>query len=395
GTTTGGGTVVGMGGGSASGGTTGVGSTGGGTTTGGSTGSGNGGSTKGGSGNASTPDPIVTVPGTQKVASGSTIAISGASISDPWGANAPGLMALNVSSNNGTVSLKDANGNPFPGSGSTWVQVKAPLAQINAALATLSYTASGTSGSVTVDIWDQAGVEATKSFNVNVSSSAGGSTGSSGGGTNSGVTTPPGTGSSGGNNGGGTGPTGSTGPAINIAANDANPVVMASNTTIGASAGDHMIFIGGTGDTLTATGGTESVMAFQGGNKITTGAGNDTIRFAGTNSVINAGGGNNMLADSGNNNTIVLPGANKGYDDVYGWVMTNGDTFDLRGLLASTKWNGSTSAIKQYVSVDSSSGSAVINVTPSGTPGGATYKVATFEASGPVSLTTLLSHSIV
>ena len=58
---------------------------------------------------------------------------------------------------------------------------------------------------------------------------------------------------------------------------------------------------------------------------------NDTIRFAGSGNVINAGAGSNVLMESGGNNTIVLPAANKGIDDIFGYVMTNVDKFDLRG----------------------------------------------------------------
>lgn len=191
-------------------------------------------------------------------------------------------------------------------------------------------------------------------------------------------------------------PTTTTGaaPAISIAAGDAHPVENVSNTTIGASAGDHMIFIGGMGDTLTATGGTETVQAFQGGNTITTGSGNDTLYFAGTNNTVDAGGGNNTLYDSGTNNTIVLPSANQGYDDIRGYLMTNGDKFDMHNLLASTSWNGDMSTIGDYVSVTQSGTSAVINVDPSGTQGGASYTIATLEGTGPVTLNTLLAHAI-
>jgi Ca2+-binding RTX toxin-like protein len=167
-----------------------------------------------------------------------------------------------------------------------------------------------------------------------------------------------------------------------------------SNAAITASAGDHLIFIGGTGNTLTATGGTETVQAFQGGNTITTGAGNDKIYFSGSNNVVNAGAGNNALYDSGTNNTIVLPAANQGYDDIYGYMMTNGDKFDMRGLLASTSWNGDLATIGNYVAVTPSGTGSVIQVDPSGVAGGASYVAATLEAAGPVSLSTLLAHAI-
>jgi hypothetical protein len=155
-----------------------------------------------------------------------------------------------------------------------------------------------------------------------------------------------------------------------------------------------MIFLNGTGDTLTATGGTETVMAWQGGNTITTGSGNDTIRYAGSNNVINAGSGSNVIADSGSNNTIVLPGANQGYDDIYGNLPDNGDKFDLRQALSGTSWNGDLSTIGNYVKLGVTGTSTTISVDASGAAGGATYAVAKLENIGAPSLSTLLARSI-
>src|SRR5262249_35032155 len=158
-------------------------------------------------------------------------------------------------------------------SGNGSISVSGTLGQIQADLATLSYTAGSTGASITIDVWDQAGVEASRSFQTSL------------------------------------GATTSNPTATDVVEN-------ASNTQINVSSGDHMIFIVGSGDTLAATGGNETIQAYQGGNSITSGTGDDTIRFAGTNNVIDAGGGANVLADSGTNNTLVLPGAGQGTDDV-------------------------------------------------------------------------------
>jgi hypothetical protein len=322
----------------------------------------------------SSPDPVLAVPASESVAAGASVAISGVSLSDPWAASHAGTLALNVTTSGGTVSMKGASGTALAGSGTSAIHVSGSLAQINADLATLSYTAGSANASVAVNVWDQSGAEATKSVGVTIGSG----TTTSGGATTSGSTTSGST----------------TTSTITIASTDADPVENVSNAAITATGGDHLIFIGGTGNVLTATGGTESVQAFQGGNTITTGAGNDKIYFSGSNNVVNAGAGNNTLYDSGTNNTIVLPGANQGYDDIYGYMMTNGDKFDLRGLLASTSWNGDVATIGKYVSVTPSGTGSVIKVDPSGVTGGATSTAATLEAAGPVSLTTLLAHSI-
>jgi hypothetical protein len=319
------------------------------------------------------PDPVISAPASQTVAPGSTATISGVSLSDAWAAGNPGTLALNVTATGGTVAMQDGYGDTIAGSGTSGIATSGTLSQINADLQTLSYTADSSGGSVTVNIWDQKAAQASETIDTTASGST--TTGDAGGGT---------TGDSGTN----------TTSSATIAAADATPVEVVNDASITATSGDHMIFIGGTQDVLTATGGTETVQAYQGGNTITTGAGDDTIRFAGSNNVINAGGGNNDLMDSGNNDTIVLPGANQGYDDMFGYMMTNGDQFDLRSLLASTSWDGDASTIGNYVSVADVNNSAVISVDPTGVAGGASSVVATLESTGPIPLSTLLAHSI-
>jgi hypothetical protein len=333
--------------------------------------------TSGGTGAAGTSNDLaVAVPGSESVAAGAMQAISGVSVSDPWAAGTGGDMALNVWDQSGTLSI---DGQTFgPGGGPVpFGMFSGSLAQINADLASLTYTAGAKGGSdtITVDVWNQAGVEVKETIGVN-SAGSGGS-----------ATTTSSSGSSGASDG-------SSSRGISIASDDAAPVENVSNAVISATAGDHMIFIGGTGNTLTATGGTETVKAFQGGNTITTGEGNDKIYYAGSGNVIDAGGGTNTLYDSGSNNTIVLPGADQGTDNIYGYMMSNGDKLDLRGLLGSTSWDGAANTLGNYLSVSQSGNNAVIHVDPSGVSGGASYVAATLEEAGAVSLSTLLSHSM-
>ena len=339
--------------------------------------SGGAGSVSGGTGAAGTSNDLaVAVPGSESVAVGATQPISGVSVSDPWAAGTGGDMALNVWDQSGTLSI---DGQTFgPGGGPVpFGMFSGSLAQINADLASLTYTAgaNGGSDSITVDVWNQAGVEVKQTIGVNGAGSGGSATTTS---------SSKSSGASDGSSSGG----------ISIASDDAAPVENVSNAVISATAGDHMIFIGGTGNRLTATGGTETVQAFHGGNTITTGGGNDQIYYSGSGNVIDAGSGNNTLYDSGSNNTIVLPGANQGTDNIYGYMMSNGDKLDLRGLLGSTSWDGSANTLGNYLSVSQSDNNAVINVDPSGVPGGASYVVATLEGAGAVSLSTLLSHSM-
>ena len=335
------------------------------------------------SGNSSTPNPVVSAPASETAAAGASIALPNVSISDPWAAGNAGTLALNVTATGGTVAMTDANGNPLPGSGTAAIHISDTLAQLNADLATLSYTAGASGASVTVDIWDQAGIEASQQIAVGVGSSG------VGGSPNPASTDTSGASAS------STSPTSDTGTnTIAISPDDSNPVELVNNATIVATGGDHMIFIGGTGDTMTATGGTETVQAFQGGNAITTGDGNDTISYAGSNNVIDAGGGSNLLQDSGANNTIVLPAGGAGADDIFGYVLMNGDQLDLRAMLTATSWQGDAGSLGNFIQLTSDGASTTIQVDPSGTSGGATYSVATLEGAGAVSLTSLLAHAI-
>ena len=190
-------------------------------------GSGSGGGTggtgsTGGTGGTTTPspNPVITVPASETVTAGASLAVSGVSIADPWAALQSGTLALNVIATGGTVSMLDSSGNRLAGSGTSGIHVSGTLSQINAELKTLNYAAGSTAGggSVVVDIWDQAGVEATKTVGVTIKSA---------------MTT------------------------ISIAATNANVVENVSNAIITTTSGNHTIFIGGTGDTLVATGGIE------------------------------------------------------------------------------------------------------------------------------------------
>jgi hypothetical protein len=134
------------------------------------------------------------------------------------------------------------------------------------------------------------------------------------------------------------------------------------------------------------------VQAFQGGNRITTGAANDLISFAGSGNTINAGAGTNVLQDSGSNNTIVMPGAAQGFDDVFGYVLQNGDKLDFRAALAATSWNGTQSTLGNFLHVTTSGANAIIAL--SNISSGAATQIADLEGAGQVTLSGLLAHSI-
>ncbi len=310
--------------------------------------------------------PLITVPASLAVTSGSTTSVSGVSVTDAFAASTPGTIALNLSAGSGMLTMTNSSGSVVSGSGTHAISTSGTLAQISYDLAHLSYTAGATAGadSISVDIWDQAGLEATKSVAVSVTTPTAAATTST--------------------------------STITIAAGTADPVITVSYATISAILGNHLIFIGGTHDVLTATGGNETVQAYQGSNTITTGKGNDTIQIAGTGNIVNAGSGNNQIDDSGSGNRIVLPSGGQGMDDIYGYVLLNGDILDFRSMLAGTKWNQNSATLANYLKVSTPDGSdAVISVTPTGAAGGSSYNVATLHGSGPIKFATLLAHSVV
>jgi serralysin len=314
----------------------------------------------------------VSAPASIQDTSGASVAVPGVQITDDYASRNPATVTARITDQNGTLSTVDAWGNWQQGFGAGGLTLSGTIWQVNAGLSNLQYAGSG-SDSIAIQVSDSVGAQAAVAVSVN-------------GGAGTPVSAPTASAPD---------PTPSPSQADQqIAAGDSQPVITASNTSIGASAGDHMIFIEGTGDTLIAVGGTETVHAYQGGNSITTGAGNDRILYGGSGNRIDAGGGNNRLDDSGSNSTIVLPGAGQGNDDIYGWVMQNGDTFDLRSLLAQTSWNGNAGSIGDFVHVNMAGVDATISVDPSGAPGGASYDVATLRDSGTMDLSALLAHSI-
>jgi hypothetical protein len=331
---------------------------------------------------AVTPTPqdlAVTVPTAETVAVGASLSISGASISDPWSASAAGAMTLNVwDTGPGTIHMAGQTAGASGG-----ITVTGSLAQLNADLAGLTYT-SPTVGtdSIAIDAWNQAGVEATQTIGVTITTTA-----SSGALTTgpAAAPTPP--------------PTAPLAPppqtlpgSITIASDDANPVINDSYAVITATAGNHMLFIGGLHDVATLTGGTETVQAYQGYNAITTGAANDKISIAGTYNIVDAGAGTNTINDSGGGNTIVMPAAGGGIDQVYGYVLQAGDVLDFTVALKATAWNGSPSTLSQFLHVAMSGNDAIISM--SNTANGPSTRIADLHDSGTVSMATLLAHAV-
>jgi len=323
-------------------------------TTGGATG---GGTTGGGT----TAGPSITAPGPKTVAAGQKLAITGVQVVDTFAATHAGALALNVSSTGGAIAMTDA-GKTLAGSDTSSIFVQGTFAQINADLATLSYMAGATAvpGQISLQVYDQLGLSATTELPVSITGGA-----------------PP------------------AAPTITGTAGDDNIVATVDHTTINSGAGNDSIFLSGTGDVVTTGNGANTVMGFVGGNTITTGSGNDDIRIGGSASVVNAGLGVNTISDGGTGNTFALPKSGGTYN-FFGYVLQNSDLLDLRPLLAATSWNGAQATLANFLNTTASPDGAntMLVVTPTGAATGASYTAATFNGSGAVSLTTLLSHSL-
>jgi hypothetical protein len=147
-----------------------------------------------------------------------------------------------------------------------------------------------------------------------------------------------------------------TATSVTIAANQASTTVSSNDVSVNATAGNHMVFISGTGDTVNLTGGTETI------------------------------------TDTGSANTYVIPPAGKGYDTFTSNVFTSGDTLDLRTALAATNWNGSASALPNYLSVTSSGSAAVLSIASAS--GGTATGIATIDGASGTTLSNLLAHAL-
>jgi len=106
------------------------------------------------------PGPQLTLPPSEAVVVSTGLAVTGVSVADAFAAGNPGTMALNVSDSTGRLTMRDAVGNPLPGSGTSSISFNGTLSQVNAALATLTYVSGTTTGTdtISVGIWDQAGL---------------------------------------------------------------------------------------------------------------------------------------------------------------------------------------------------------------------------------------------
>jgi hypothetical protein len=163
---------------------------------------------------------------------------------------------------------------------------------------------------------------------------------------------------------------------VTLAANQLTYVDSTGNVAVSATAGDHTVFLNGSGDSADLTGGNESLTTTS-NNSIVTGSGNDAVVASGTGNSVSLGTGNNVFTDNGSNNDLILaPG---GVTAAKGQFATNGDTFDMRQVMAATDWNDQTSTLNNYLSLTQAGGFTSVGV--SNTSGGTATQVALIQGS--------------
>ena len=143
---------------------------------------------------------------------------------------------------------------------------------------------------------------------------------------------------------------------IVIAAGAASTTVSASQVSVVAAAGTHMLFLKGSGDVVSLSGGT------------------------------------NTITDTGSGNTYILPVAGKGDDIFTSNILKTGDTLDLKMSLAATNWDGTTPTLAKYLTVANSTKGATLSV--AATSGGPGVPIATINGAAATTLTSLLAHTI-
>ncbi len=204
----------------------------------------------GGGGGGTSSGPIFTLPSSETTTTGGSVAVTGVSVTDAFAASNPGTLVLNLSATLGLLAMT-SGGARLAGSGTHAMSVTGTLAQINADLATLTYTAGSTAGGDTInlDVWDQAGLEGTKSLEVTVTAT-------------------------------------STGPVISVPASDS--VAAGSATAVAGISVTDAYAASSPGNVVLDVSATSGLVAMTAGGAQLTGSGTHTISVSGTLAQINA-----------------------------------------------------------------------------------------------------------
>jgi hypothetical protein len=105
-----------------------------------------------------------------------------------------------------------------------------------------------------------------------------------------------------------------------------------------------------------------------------------------------ASGASTGGSGSGGGQTYVIPAAGNGVEAFTSNILALGDTLNLTTALAATNWNGSASALSNYLKVTDSAQGAALSI--SATSGGSGVVIATIDGAPTATLSSLLAHSI-
>lgn len=122
-------------------------------------------------------------------------------------------------------------------------------------------------------------------------------------------------------------------------------------------------------------------------------AGNTMFFINGSNNLIDLSGGSSTVTENGSANTFVLPGAGTGSATFNSDVLAQGDSINLQVALHDAGWDGSTSDIGNYISVNDTSSGATISAAQS--PGGSFSQIAYIPGETSLTLKGLLAHAVI
>lgn len=100
-----------------------------------------------------------------------------------------------------------------------------------------------------------------------------------------------------------------------------------------------------------------------------------------------------LVETSGGNNTLVIPPAHDGELITGSEVLSNGDKFDLRHVLANAGWDGKVGDIGNYLRAFETSSGATDLLVRADHAGGAASVVAAIAGTN-TNLATIVAHSI-
>ena len=125
---------------------------------------------------------------------------------------------------------------------------------------------------------------------------------------------------------------------------------------------------------------------------VTTMSAGTTLTATLNNAVVQPGTGTTTLYLSAAGDRIVVPPAGKGFLDIFGPVLANGNQLDFGQALTAAGWPGSLATLSQFVQVGTTLGAALVSITPKGAQ--APASVLRLEGQGGLTLSGLVAHAL-